>query len=72
MQILILQRNFKFFRKRLFFTFNDTEYEDLILQNENNPFKDKIKIYKFDPKDHDEFDKKIININPPILNLCNC
>ena len=37
---------------------------DLILQNKNDLFKEKFKIYKFDPKDHNEFDKKIIEMKP--------
>ena len=54
-----------FLGKNYFLHLMTRNSEDLISQNENNPFKDKIKIYKFDPKDHDEFDKKIVDINPP-------
>ena len=38
--------------------------EDLILHNKNNPLNNNIKIYKFDPKNHDEFDEKLANMNP--------
>lgn len=39
--------------------------EDLILHNKNNPFKEKYKVYKFDPKNHKEFSERIYEMKPP-------
>ena len=38
--------------------------EDLMLHNKNNPFKEKYKVYKFDPKNHKEFSEKIYEMKP--------
>ena len=53
-----------FLEKEYFLHLMTRNTEDLNLHNKNNPSKDNIKIYKFDPKNHNEFDEKLASMNP--------
>ena len=53
-----------FLEKKYFLHLMTRNTEDLNLHNKNNPFKNNVKIYKFDPKNHNEFDEKLASMNP--------
>ncbi len=53
-----------FLEKKYFLHLMTRNDEDLILHNKNNLFKEKCKVYKFDPKNHKEFSERISNMKP--------
>lgn len=53
-----------FLEKKYFLHLMTRNDEELMLHNKNNLFKEKCKVYKFDPKNHKEFSERISKMKP--------